>query len=269
MSGRRLVRLVLLLPLLVFGPQGVASAQEVVVVPTRASVTQSVFIANMGGVKPEAVALLYSGGAGEIKLRLENGQPKFNPGNFLIRSRAEFIRSGVLPVLVDVPSDSPAGVSDPYRRSAAQAADARAVIEEVRKRFPGLPVFIVTTSRSTLSAAYLARTLPADELAGVVLSSSMVAPGLGWETISGLEPGTAKVPVLFVHHREDGCRACPYAAAERAARGFALISVKGGNPAKSGPCEPYAAHGYFGREAETIGAIAGWMLKKPFASDIQ
>jgi hypothetical protein len=268
MSGR-LVPLVLLVPLLAFGPPGAASAQQIVAVPTRAGVTQSIFIANMGEVKPHAAALLYSGGAGEIKLRLENGQPKFNPGNFLIRARSEFIRNGVLPVLVDVPSDSPGGVGDPYRRSGAQAADARAVLAEVRRRFPGLPVFIVTTSRSTLSAAYLARTLLADEVAGIVLSSSMVAPGLGWETISGLEPGTAKVPVLFVHHRQDGCKACPYGSAERAARGFPLISVQGGSPAKSGPCEPYAAHGYFGREAETVDAIAAWMLKKPFASDIQ
>ena len=246
-----------------------AAAQEIVTLQTRPGVTQSIFIANMGEVKPQAIGLLYSGGYGEIKLRVEDGQPKFQPGNFLPRSRREFIRNGVLPVLVDVPSDSPQGVSDLYRRSSAQAADARAVIAEVRKRFPGLPVFILTTSRSTLSAAYLARTLGPEEAAGVVLTSSMWVSGRGWESITGLDPAAAKVPVLIVHHREDTCQATPYAEAARYAGKFDLISVKGGTPPKSGPCDPFAAHGYFGKEAETVDAISAWMLKKPFAKEVE
>lgn len=247
----------------------VAGAQEIVTIATRTGVTQSFFVAGMGEVRPEAVALLYSGGHGEIRLRMEDGQPKFNPGNFLIRSRREFIRNGILPVLVDVPSDSPTGVSDPYRRSDAQTADARAVMAEVRKRFPGLPVFIVTTSRSTLSAVHFARVLGADEVAGVVLTSSMVAAGRGWETIGSLEPDAVKVPVLFVHHRDDFCAACPYREAARIAQKFPLISVRGGEQPRSGPCEPFAAHGYLGREPETVDAIAGWILKKPYAKEVE
>jgi hypothetical protein len=45
--------------------------------------------------------------------------------------------------------------------------------------------------------------------------------------------------------------------------------VKGGKPPQSGPCDPFAAHGYFGKEAETVDAIAAWMLKKPFAKEIE
>jgi hypothetical protein len=231
-----------------------ACAQEIVTVPTRPGVTQSFFMAGMGGVETRAVALMYSGGYGEIKLRMEEGQPKFQQGNFLPRSRREFIRNGVLPVLVDVPSDSSIGVSDPYRRSDAQTADARAVI---------------TTSRSTLSAAHLARVFGADEVAGVVLTSSMVAAGPRWESIGSLDPASVRVPVLFVHHREDGCGATPYSGAARLAEKFTLISVKGGTPPKSGPCEPFAAHGFLGKEAETVDAITGWMLRKPFAKDIE
>jgi hypothetical protein len=48
-----------------------------------------------------------------------------------------------------------------------------------------------------------------------------------------------------------------------------LISVTGGKPPESGPCDPFAAHGYFGKEAETVDAIAGWMLKNPFAKNIE
>lgn len=246
-----------------------AAAQEIVTVPTRAGVTESFFIAGMGGVKPEAAALLYAGGSGDIRLRSEGGRPKFSAGNFLIRSRADFIRNRIQPVLVDVPSDWLAGVSDAYRRSDAQTADARAVIAEIRKRFPALPVFIVTTSRSTLSAAHLARVFGAGEAAGIVLSSSMAAPGAGWETIGSLDPAAVKVPLLFVHHRDDGCVATPYAAAAKLAEGFPLISVKGGLPARSIACEARSPHGYLGKEAQTVDAIAAWMLGKPFPKEIE
>jgi len=245
-----------------------AAAQQVIQVDSRPNVTIPVFVANMGAVKPQAVALVYSGGGGEIRLRLENGRPAFQAGNFLIRTRGDFIRNGIQPMLVDVPSDSPQGVSDAYRRSDAQVADTRAVLAEAHKRFPGLPVFIVTTSRSTLSAAHLAKALARGEVAGVVLSSSMVTPGRGWETVS-LDPAAAKAPVLVVHHRDDFCQACQYRDAARLGEKFTLVSVRGGEPARSGPCEPFAAHGYLGREAPTIDAISAWMLKKPFPKDIE
>jgi hypothetical protein len=250
-----------------------AFAQEpergIVTIPTRPGVTQSFFIAGMGDVKPEAVALIYSGGHGLIRLRMEGGQPKFQGGNFVIRARREFIRNGVLPVLVDVPSDERTGVPDGYRRSDKQVADARAVLAEVRKRIPDLPVFILTTSRSTISGAYLGRALGAEEIAGVVLTSSMIVPGPGWESLAGFNFKSVKTPLLFVHHRGDGCAATLYPSLARAADGFTLISVKGGKPPESGPCDPFAAHGYFGKEAETVDAIAAWMLKKPFAKEIE
>ena len=44
--------------------------------------------------------------------------------------------------------------------------------------------------------------------------------------------------------------------------------MKGGKAPESGPCDPFAPHGFFGREAETVDAIAGWMLDKPYRKDI-
>ena len=245
-----------------------AGAQEVVTIATRPDVTQSFFIAGMKA-NPQAVALVYSGGYGTIGLRLEGGRPKFQGGNFLVRTRLDFIRNGVLPVLVDVPSDEHTGVSDRYRRSDRQLADTRAVLAEVRKRHPGLPIFILTTSRSTLSGAYLASVLRPDEVAGVVLTSSMIVSGRNFESLAGFDFRSVKVPLLFVHHRSDGCHATPYPALARAAEGFPLITVNGGKQPESGPCDPFAAHGYFGREPETVDAIAAWMLKKPFPKEIE
>jgi pimeloyl-ACP methyl ester carboxylesterase len=233
-------------------------------------VTQPFFIADMGGRKPEAVALLYVGGGGVINLRMEDGQLKFGSGNFLPRARREFIRNGVLPVILDAPSDHSREMSDQFRTSEAHARDARAVVAEMKKRTSGLPVFLVGTSRGTVSVAYLGTAL-GGEVAGVVLTSSLFyGPGRSRPAVLANFDWTAvKMPLLFVHHEDDGCGATPYHEAARLGRRYPLISVKGGKPPESGPCDPFAPHGFFGKEAETVDAIAAWMLGKPFAKEIQ
>jgi len=109
-----------------------AGAQEMATIATRPGVTQSFFIEGMHGRKPEALALLYVGGGGNIRLRMEDGRVKFAERNFLPRSRGEFIRNGILPVVMDAPSDQ-GQLTDGYRMGEAQAADARAVIAELKK----------------------------------------------------------------------------------------------------------------------------------------
>jgi hypothetical protein len=246
-----------------------AAAQEIVTLPTRPGVTQSFFIDGMGGRQAGAVALLFIGGGGNIRLRMENGQVHFGQQNFLPRSRREFIAEGILPVILDNPSDQQAGggMSDEFRGGAEHGADLRAVIAEVKRRYPGLPVFLVGTSRSSISAAHQARSL-GSELAGAVLSSSLF-----WHrkqpVLSAFDFHSVKIPLLFVHHREDACQSTPYRDAARLGNTYALVSVRGGKPPESGPCDPLAPHGFFGREAETVGAIAAWMLGKPYPKDIQ
>jgi hypothetical protein len=252
---------------------GGAFAQEIVTLQTRPGVTQSFFIADRGERKFEAAAMLLIGGGGNIRLRMEDGQPRFSQGNFLPRARREFIRNGILPVILDNPSDQQAGdgMSDAFRESAQHVLDIRAVRAELEKRYPGLPVFIVGTSRSTLSAAHLARSLPG-ELKGAVLTSSLFYSGVGqrarqvlaeyrWEQI--------RIPLLFVHHQDDGCGATPYREAQRLASRYPLVTVYGGKPPESGPCEPLSNHGFLGKEAETVDAIAAWILAKPFAKEIR
>jgi predicted alpha/beta-hydrolase family hydrolase len=252
-----------------------AAAQEIVTLRTRGNATQSFFIADMGGRKPEAAALLFVGGEGTVNLRVENGQIRFGARNFLLRARGEFIRNGILPVILDAPSDHKAGegMSDEFRRSAEHAFDMRVVIAEVNKRHPGLPVFLVGTSRGTLSVANLAAVLDA-EVAGAVFTSALFYDRAGKRRqpqLLGFNWAALKVPVLLVHHVDDACGATPYDAAVRLSRRYAfpLVTVKGGKPPESGFCEPLAAHGFFGREAETVDAIAGWMLGKPYAKELQ
>lgn len=243
-------------------------AQELVTLQTRPGVTLAFFIANMGKVQPRAAALLLIGGGGNIRLRMEEGQIRFGQQNFLPRSRREFIAEGILPVILDNPTDQQAGegMSDDFRAGTRHTEDLRAVLAEVKRRHPGLPVFLVGTSRSTISAAYQARALGA-ALSGAVLSSSLFRTR-DLPVLAVFDFASIRIPFLFVHHRADACRSTPYFDAERLGGKYPLISVSGGKPPETGPCDPLSAHGFFGKEAQTVAAIAAWMLGKPFDKEI-
>lgn len=80
---------------------------------------------------------------------------------------------------------------------------------------------------------------------------------------------TIKIPLLFVHHIKDGCVVTPYDDAVRLSKDYPLISVFGGLPPKSDECDALSAHGYYGKESETVEEIVNWMLKKPFRSKVE
>ena len=252
------------------GAAPLAAAQEMVTVSGRPGVTQPFVIMPMEGRNPAAIAVLYIGGGGRINARREDGQVKFGARNFLPRSGAEFVRNEVLPVVMDGPSDH-GELTEEYRAGREQSADARAVIDELKRRYPGLPIYLVGTSRGTISAAFVGRDL-GREVAGIVLTSTMFGSSNARRqapSLRGFDYGAIPSPLLFVHHRQDGCEHTPYASAASMAPHYELISVSGGKAAESGPCEPFAAHGYFGREAQTVDAIAGWMLKRPFPKQVE
>ena len=244
-------------------------AQELVTLTPRPGVTLPFFIANMGKVQPRAAALMMIGGGGGIRLRMEGGKVSFGQQNFLPRARREFIAGGILPVILDNPTDQQAGygMTDEFRASAEHTADLRAVIAEVKRRYPGMPVFLVTTSRSTISAAHQARAI-GGELSGAVLTSSLFYIKQQ-PVLAVFDFSTVKIPLLFVHHRGDACPSTPYRDAEKLGRTYPLITVEGGKTPETGPCDPLAPHGYYGKEAETVAAIAAWMLGKPFAKEIR
>lgn len=252
----------------------VVPAQEIVTLAVRPKVTQSFFVASLPQ-DPQAVAVLFPGSGGLIRLRQEKDQIKFGQNNFLVRTRGEFIKLGVVPVIIDAPSDyqSDGGMSDEFRLGSDHFTDISAVVSDLGKRVPGLPIFLLGTSRGTISAAAIgARIGPG--LAGVILTSTMFRgagarskePGPG---LSRFDFETIKVPVLLVHHVNDQCGVTPYGDAARLADKYPLISVFGGRAPESGPCDPFSAHGYFGKEAETIEQIVNWMLKKPFHQEVR
>ena len=251
-----------------------AMAQEIVTLSTRTGVTQPFFIASLPQ-NPQAVAVLFPGSGGLIRLRQEKDQIKFGQNNFLVRSRGDFVKRGVVAAILDAPSDYQTGwgMGDEFRLGADHFTDVSAIVADLGKRFPGLPLFLVGTSRGTISAAALGARFGSG-LAGVVLTSTMFRaagaksnePGPG---LSRFDFTTIKVPLLFVHHAGDQCAVTPYSDAARLAEKYPLISVSSGRAPESGPCDPFSAHGYYGKESETVEEIVNWMLKKPFREEVR
>lgn len=243
-------------------------AEEIVTVSARSGASQSYLLMH-NAPPPKAVAVMFPGGEGLLRLHAEGSAVKFSGGrNFLVRTRGLFRDDEVAVAILDSPSDQQrAGMDDGFRTGRAHVEDVAAVVRDLRNRFPRAKIFLIGTSRGTLSAAHVGRSL-GDGIDGVILTSSVFYGGRAGIGLSGFDFGAIRPPLLFVHHVHDACRTCPYRDAEALGRRFPLVSVSGGKPAESDPCEPFSAHGYFGREAEAVKAMKDWMLGRPFPKAI-
>ncbi len=245
---------------------GLAQAQtaRVVEIPTRAGVTERFLY--LAPEKPKAAAVLFPGGAGDFRVEQDTSITR-QKGNFLVRARNLFAAQGISVAVISPPSDR--GELESFRETREHAEDLRALIAWLRRE-AGAPVWLVGTSRGTLSAAYVATQLsPRDGGPdGVVLTSSVLAHtrNMREAVVTEMALERVAVPVLVVHHKNDGCRACPPGNAPRviekltAAPRKEFIPVEGG-VSEGPPCEPMAYHGYNGIEREVVGKIADWILR--------
>lgn len=258
-------RLLIALALLLMGRA--AFAEDIVTLTTRGNVTQSYLLSAPEAGKARAVAVLFAGGQGKVDLEREAGRAALDRGNFLVRTRQLFARNGVAVAVVDSPSDQPQGMEDDFRLGKAHTEDIARVIADLKTRFPALPVFLVGTSRGTISAAAIGSRVGA-AVDGVILTATLFLAAGRRPGLSGFDFSSIPSPLLLVHHVDDGCTYTPYSSARRLADRYPLVSVSGGPAAQSKPCEAMSAHGFLGKEAETIDAIAKWMLKQPHRREI-
>jgi len=245
----------------------VASAQttqEVVDIPTRPGVTQRMIV--LAPPEPKAAVVLLPGAHGGLQI-FPNASMKWGDGNFLVRTRQLFAERGLIVAVVDAPSDRQ---SPPYlgrfRQTPEHAADLKAVIAWLRENSK-VPVWLVGTSRGTQSAAYVATELSGPEGPdGVVLTSTILTDDNG-RPVPAMPLGKIRVPVLVVHHEQDGCSQCLFSEVPALMAKLAktprsqLLSFKGGQ-SKGDPCEAFAYHGFNGLEPEVVQQIAAWVLVK-------
>ena len=247
---------------------GAVSAQQVaqvVDIPTRPGVTQRFLY--LAPAAPRAAVILIAGGHGGLQMSTA-GDVRWGADNFVVRTRELFARAGMAVAVVDAPSDRQTLPHlNGFRQTPEHAKDLKAVMQWLRAKHT-VSVWLVGTSMGTLSAAYVGMTLPARDGGpdGVVLTSSvLVAAGAkGLRPVMEMPVQQITMPVLVVHHTQDGCKYCPYDQAVAlmdklsAASAKALISISGGM-AKGDPCHEWAYHGFNGMEAETVTRITEWI----------
>lgn len=246
--------LLLTCALLFLGPA--RAAGERFDVATREGVTTPVFWEPTEA--PKATVLLFPGGIGGFG-RVEAGRPTSR--NFLVRSMGEFLAQGYNVAIFGKPSDTP-DLGYQERISAAHMVDIREVLKAVKQK-SALPVWLVGTSRGTVSATAAAIKLQGD-IAGLILTSSIVA----WDKVGAVprqDLAALRVPVLVLHHAKDECRQTLPRDVGYILKGLTaapvkkLVMVEGGADPTGDACEAFHWHGFIGMEAEAVKLITGWM----------
>lgn len=227
-----------------------AAAEERIELPSRPGVTQPILYG--AASQPFASAVIFVGGNGVI----------LGYGNFLLRIRGDLVAAGISVAAADAPSDHRGGLDTAYRSSADAAADAAAIVAFLKSK-AAVPVWLIGTSRGSISAANGAARLGPPSIAGVILTSSVWSGGM-----SAVPLGEIKVPTLIVHNDGDTCPQSPYVGATAALGRLTGAPVKElvtvSSHAIRGPaCEPMAPHGYLGIEGNVAAAMVAWMKAHP------
>lgn len=250
------------------------AADQVIDVPTRPGVTERFLL--IAPDDPRATVMLFAGDDGGLQIapdgQLGNGSLA---ANFLVRSRQLFADQQLMVAVVDAPSDRQSMADTMreawrasfrgFRQSSAHVADIKAVIAWLRQK-ANVPVWLVGTSRGTVSAAYVATELPPRQGGpdGLVLTSTILA---GPRSVPGMELSKLEIPTLIVHHQDDDCGVTAYRDIQSlmkklpAGRRTELLTVEGGY-SRGNPCQAWAYHGFNGRESEVVAKIAAWITAK-------
>lgn len=206
------------------------------------------------------IILLPGGDAGTGKI--VDGKP--TSGNFLSRTRDEFHAAGFNVIVVYRATDLN-GLDYGYRVSKEHVGELAQVIAYARQNF-GKPIWLVGTSRGTVSGTAAAIALGESEVQGLVLTSSVTSKKTG--AIATQNIASLKIPTLVVHHKNDECKICVPAEASRITSDLKsapikkFILVEGGSDPEGDPCEAKHWHGFIHYEKETAKIITEW-IKNP------
>jgi len=214
----------------------------------------------------KAAVILVAGGHGGLQIS-PNGSFQWGAGNFLVRTRQLFADQGLMVAVIDAPSDRQ---SPPYlggfRQKPEHVADIEAVVAWMRDQ-SRVPVWLVGTSRGTQSAAYVATELSGSKGPdGIVLTSTILTDDRG-RPVPAMPLEKIRIPVLVVHHEQDGCALCAFAGvpALRAKLGNAprkeLLTFSGGEN-KGDPCEAMGYHGFNGLDRDVVRQISDRIVGK-------
>ena len=220
--------------------------------------------------QPPVAVVLLPGGGGHLDLD-PNGCPRALVGNFLVRALPLLHAQGFVTALVDTPSDHPGeeGLGG-FRAGAQHADDLGKVIADLRAR-TGAAVWIIGTSRGTISASNAASRLTgAAAPDGLVLTSAITVGSSSrqfpWtrQTVFDFALDAIRMPTLIVGHAADACLRTPASQMDAIARRIGAarkqaVTVTGGPggavAASIDACAGRTPHGFLEQEVEVIAGI--------------
>lgn len=247
-------------------------AEPMVEIASRGQNIPAIMLKPGGPIKGGVILLAGSSG----RLDIKDGVIGKLRRNQLVRTRKLYRDAGYLTLLSDLAPDMKQGAKDVvagYRSSAADAQDIGAMVAYLKKN-GAAKVWLVGTSRGTLSAANAVARLAGDPQLrpqGVVLSSGFWALGQDtkvpsiWKVVKG-NAASLRAPTLLLRHMADSCPltrpTMVPAFADWLKSGGAAVTVRdfsGGLPPLSEPCKARSAHGFYGLDAEVVKATVAWM----------
>ena len=254
-------------------PKPSGECGEVVTIPAHDKTTMRYALSRPASAQGEPIAVvLLPGGGGHLDLDAK-GCPRALKGNSLVRSIPYFNDLGFVTALVDSPSDLTGedGLAG-FRSSSKHAEDLGRTIEDVRGRTKG-PVWVIGTSRGTISAANVASSAAGPTAPdGVVLTSALTVGSRSnqrpWpsQTVFDLPLDKIRVPVLIVGHAADTCLRSPATMMTRIAdrtNGVRkqVVTVTGGPGMPAGTqstidaCVGRSPHGFVEQESEVAAGV--------------
>lgn len=243
-----------------FAPTAFAGGQFIEL-QTRPDVTQAIYVVKPS--RPKATVILLPGGTGKIRIGADGPEKE---GNFLVRTRDLFAENGLVAIVVDAPSDlidNKKGLKG-NRISPDHLADIKAVVAYARK-LENIPVWLVGTSRGTISATYTAAQAPT-AVNGIVLTATVSKPTKkGGDSVMDVGLEKITVPVLLAHHKNDRCYVSPFDGLNEVRKRLSnakLVdtkSFKGGKERPKQECKGFSHHGFFKIEDEVVKSISDWI----------
>lgn len=245
-----------------------AAGEELVAVESRPGVTTRVLVTRqppIAGVAerlPKGVVLFFPGGEGWLVLP---------DGSLYGAFRRDLAALDYVAAIVDVPSSHPDGLGgtgeakEVFRLGAEHVRDVRAVLDYVHARWP-VPVYLMGHSMGAISVAHLAGELRDSRVAGIALLGSPSQRGYMGLAISvpSASLHRVSVPVVVVHHRDDGCAGSTFPTAASYPARFTrsprtgFIEVTGGRSESADPCRGANFHSFFGVRRAVVQAVMRW-----------
>jgi pimeloyl-ACP methyl ester carboxylesterase len=244
---------------------------ELLEIKSRPGVTLTLLL-----IKPDnpvSSIILFEGGPGKLNLSKFFGKPwiETQDRTFLVRNREDFAKSGLITVLVDVPSDKKQEGLDPFFRMGEEhLQDIKAVVSHLKKE-TSLPTWLVGTSLGSFSSVNGAVNITEGIDGFVVLSG--VTRSNKKRPRSILDMGLEKItiPAMIIYHKDDQCPDTPASDAPLIEKGLVqspkveVVYMAGGrnepNPKIPVPqgCQALTNHGFYGIEKQLVSAISDFI----------